>query len=137
MKFADLKSEILKCRDCKSKFGFEPIPIMFGCSSSKIFQISQAPSRNVHITKKPFDDATGKKLKYEWYKIEDEAFYNEDEIEEVEGKKISISSKSTVEWIEEESYFFRLFKFSRRGPEGMQRLFPIQACVLKQTKAIS
>ncbi len=40
-----------------------------------------------------------------WYSVSDEAFYNEDEIEEVEGKKISISSKSTVEWIEEESYF--------------------------------
>ena len=42
-----------------------------------------------------------------WYSVSDEAFYNEDEIEEVDGKKISISSKSTVEWIEEESYFFR------------------------------
>ena len=43
-----------------------------------------------------------------WYSISDEAFYNEDEIEEIEGKKISKISKSSVEWIEEESYFFRL-----------------------------
>ncbi len=48
-----------------------------------------------------------------WYSVSDEAFYNEDEIEEVEGKKISISSKSTVEWIEEESYFFRLSKWEK------------------------
>ena len=48
-----------------------------------------------------------------WYSVSDEAFYNEDEIEEVDGKKISISSKSTVEWIEEESYFFRLSKWEK------------------------
>ncbi len=48
-----------------------------------------------------------------WYSISDEAFYNEDEIEEVNGKKISISSKSPVEWIEEESFFFRLSKWEK------------------------
>ena len=47
------------------------------------------------------------------YSVSDEAFYNEDEIEEIDGKKISISSKSTVEWIEEESYFFRLSKWEK------------------------
>ena len=39
-----------------------------------------------------------------WYSVSDEAFYNEDEIEEV-NKKISKSSGSSVEWVEEESYF--------------------------------
>ena len=48
-----------------------------------------------------------------WYSVSDEAFYNEDEIEEVDGKKIAKSSKSTVEWIEEESYFFRLSKWQK------------------------
>ena len=48
-----------------------------------------------------------------WYLVSDEAFYNEDEIEEIEGKKIAKSSKSTVEWIEEESYFFRLSKWQK------------------------
>jgi methionyl-tRNA synthetase len=48
-----------------------------------------------------------------WYSVSDEAFYNEDEIEEIDGKKIAISSKSTVEWIEEESYFFRLSKWQK------------------------
>jgi len=46
-----------------------------------------------------------------WYSVSDEAFYNEDEIVEKDGVKISISSGSTVEWIEEESYFFRLSKW--------------------------
>ena len=48
-----------------------------------------------------------------WYSVSDEAFYNEDEIEEIDGRKIAISSKSTVEWIEEESYFFRLSKWQK------------------------
>ena len=48
-----------------------------------------------------------------WYSVSDEAFYNEDEIEEIDGKKIAISSKSSVEWIEEESYFFRLSKWEK------------------------
>ena len=48
-----------------------------------------------------------------WYSVSDEAFYNEDEIEELNGKKIATSSKSPVEWIEEESYFFRLSKWEK------------------------
>ena len=48
-----------------------------------------------------------------WYSVSDEAFYNDNEIEEINGKKISISSKSSVEWIEEESYFFKLSKWEK------------------------
>ena len=48
-----------------------------------------------------------------WYSVSDEAFYNKDEIEETDGKKFSISSKSPVEWVDEESYFFRLSKWEK------------------------
>ncbi len=43
-----------------------------------------------------------------WYSVSDEAFYNDDEIEEFEGNKRAIISKSNVDWLDEESYFFRL-----------------------------
>jgi methionyl-tRNA synthetase len=46
-----------------------------------------------------------------WYSVSDEAFYNEDEIIHKDGKKIAETSGSLVEWIEEESYFFRLSKW--------------------------
>ncbi len=46
-----------------------------------------------------------------WYSVSDEAFYNEDEIEDLDGKKVSKSSGSPVEWVEEESYFFKLSKW--------------------------
>jgi methionyl-tRNA synthetase len=48
-----------------------------------------------------------------WYSVSDEAFYNNDEIEEIDEKKRSISSKSSVEWMDEESYFFRLSKWEK------------------------
>ena len=48
-----------------------------------------------------------------WYSVSDEAFYTEDEIEEVNGKKQAITSKSSVEWMDEESYFFRLSKWEK------------------------
>jgi uracil-DNA glycosylase family 4 len=76
--FIQLKTKILSCRDCKNRFGFIPRPILFGNENSKIDQISQAPSRNVHLTGKPFDDSTGKRLIKEWYKIDEKDFYNED-----------------------------------------------------------
>ena len=48
-----------------------------------------------------------------WYSVSDEAFYNDDEISEINGKKIAINSKSQVEWVDEESYFFRLSKWEK------------------------
>ncbi len=49
-----------------------------------------------------------------WYSISDEAYYAEDEIFEEDGKKKSITSGSEVEWMEEESYFFKLSGFEKK-----------------------
>ena len=46
-----------------------------------------------------------------WYSVSDEAFYNEDEIIKKDGNNIASTSGSSVEWIEEESFFFRLSKW--------------------------
>jgi methionyl-tRNA synthetase len=46
-----------------------------------------------------------------WYSVSDEAFYTDEEISEKEDIKIATTSGSPVEWIEEESYFFRLSKW--------------------------
>lgn len=46
--------------------------------------------------------------KYEgWYSASDEAYYDESEVAD----GIAIASKSTVEWVAEESYFFRLSNY--------------------------
>ena len=53
--------------------------------------------------------------KYEgWYSVSDEAYYNSDEIIEKNGKKYSTFSGSIVEWVEEESFFFRLSSWQKR-----------------------
>ena len=43
-----------------------------------------------------------------WYSVSDEAYYDEEEIQEINGKKVSKTSGSSVDWVEEESYFFKL-----------------------------
>ena len=76
--FNTIVEQIKKCDLCKEKFGFKPHPIFLGNEHSKIVQISQAPSATVHETLMPFTDMSGKKLKYDWYKITDDVFYNPD-----------------------------------------------------------
>ena len=46
-----------------------------------------------------------------WYSVSDEAYYNDDEITNNNDIKIATLSGSPVEWIEEESYFFKLSKW--------------------------
>ena len=48
-----------------------------------------------------------------WYSVSDESFYNDDEVEDFQGRKQAIESKSSVEWLDEESYFFRLSKWEK------------------------
>jgi len=49
-----------------------------------------------------------------WYSVSDEAYYNSDEIIEKNGKKYSSFSGSQVEWVEEESFFFRLSNWQNK-----------------------
>ena len=49
-----------------------------------------------------------------WYSVSDEAYYNSDEIVEKNGKKFSTFSGSQVEWVEEESFFFKLSSWENK-----------------------
>ena len=49
-----------------------------------------------------------------WYSVSDEAYYNSDEIIEKNGKKFSSFSGSSVEWVEEESFFFKLSSWQKQ-----------------------
>ena len=48
-----------------------------------------------------------------WYSVSDEAYYQENEIEDVDSKKVAKSSGSEVNWMEEESFFFRLSEWQK------------------------
>ena len=64
-----------------------------------------------------------------WYSVSDEAYYDEDEIEVKNNIKISKTSGSPVEWVEEESYFFKLSSFQNKLLEHYKKnedfIFPI------------
>jgi len=49
-----------------------------------------------------------------WYSVSDEAYYDEDEIIDENGLKKSKTSGSKVEWVEEESYFFKLSAWGKK-----------------------
>ncbi len=49
-----------------------------------------------------------------WYSVSDEAYYDEDEITDDNGSKKSKLSGSKVEWVEEDSYFFKLSAWSEK-----------------------
>jgi len=56
-----------------------------------------------------------------WYSVSDEAYYNQDEIVEKNGKNVSTFSGSPVEWVEEESFFFKLSSWEKRLLEFYDR----------------
>ena len=75
--FEQLKREPCACRSVGGKIDHEPRAIFQGTQDANIMQISQAPSIHVHNSGLPFHDASGKKLRREWYQIDDAQFYDE------------------------------------------------------------
>src|SRR4051812_14463867 len=49
-----------------------------------------------------------------WYSVRDEAYYDEKELTQAEDGTRRAPSGTPVEWVEEESYFFRLSNFTQR-----------------------
>ena len=48
-----------------------------------------------------------------WYSVRDEAYYDEVETEERDGRRFSIKTNTRVEWVEEENFLFRLSKYQQ------------------------
>ncbi len=48
-----------------------------------------------------------------WYSVRDEAYYAEDETEERESRRFAVKTGTLVEWVEEESYFFKLSAYAK------------------------
>ncbi len=48
-----------------------------------------------------------------WYSVRDEAYYAEDETELREERRFSTKTGTLVEWVEEESYFFKLSAYAK------------------------
>ncbi len=48
-----------------------------------------------------------------WYSVRDEAYYGEEEIEDRDGRRFATKTGTPVEWVEEESYFFKLSAYAK------------------------
>jgi uracil-DNA glycosylase len=70
-----LLTEISQCTICKKHLPFAPRPVLQAGPGAKIIIIGQAPGLKVQQSGKPWDDASGKKLR-EWLGVDDETFYN-------------------------------------------------------------
>lgn len=70
-----LLTEISQCTICKKHLPFAPRPVLQSGPDAKIIIIGQAPGLKVQQSGKPWDDASGKKLR-EWLGVDEETFYN-------------------------------------------------------------
>lgn len=70
-----LLREIRSCTFCESELPFPPKPILQFHRSSKLLLIGQAPGVRAHHSGKPWNDASGERLR-EWLEIDVEKFYN-------------------------------------------------------------
>ena len=114
----------LKIQNAALKDGLEPLPYC-----DKISIVFKELTKKLNLSNDDFIRTTEKRhykavndlwsrlvksgdiylSKYKgWYSISDEAYYNSDEIIEKDGKKFSSFSGSSVEWVEEDSFFFKL-----------------------------
>jgi len=70
-----LLSEISQCIICKKHLPFAPRPVLQAGPDAKMIIIGHAPGFKVQQSGKPWDDASGKKLR-EWLGVGEETFYN-------------------------------------------------------------
>ena len=73
-----LQAQLRACRHCEGML--EPRPVVHGNPGAPILQVSQAPGKKVHETGIPFNDASGRRLRQDWYQISDAQFYDPDQI---------------------------------------------------------
>ena len=72
---APLLKRVRNCRLCEDHLPLGPRPVLQVHGNSRLLIAGQAPGRKVHLTGKPFDDASGKRLR-EWLGVSDEVFYD-------------------------------------------------------------
>jgi uracil-DNA glycosylase len=71
-----LLRKIRMCELCKSALPLKPKPILNFSKAARIMIIGQAPGIKAHDSGKPWNDASGVRLR-EWLGVTDEQFYDE------------------------------------------------------------
>ena len=80
----ELAREIAACRICAPRFAatataHAPRPVVWFRASARLLIVGQAPGARVHDSGKPFDDASGQRLRG-WMGIGPEVFYDRDRV---------------------------------------------------------
>jgi uracil-DNA glycosylase len=78
-KLTPLLKRVRDCRLCEKHLPLGPRPVLQLHANARILIAGQAPGRKVHESGKPFDDASGKRLR-DWLGISDETFYDAEQI---------------------------------------------------------
>lgn len=76
----DLHRELLHCRLCAERFaltatGHAPRPVLWFEPTARLLVAGQAPGARVHASGRPFDDASGHRLR-DWMGVGPEMFYD-------------------------------------------------------------
>lgn len=71
-----LLKEIKACQLCAKDLPNQPKPILQFSQQSRIIIAGQAPGKHTHLSGKPFDDASGVRLR-QWLGLTEAAFYDE------------------------------------------------------------
>lgn len=72
---AQLLDQIHQCTLCRAHLPFEPKPVVALAATARILIIGQAPGIKAHESAKPFNDASGDRLR-SWLGITEDQFYN-------------------------------------------------------------
>lgn len=67
----------MRCTECVDKLPFAPRPILQYSTQAKIAIIGQAPGIKAHQTQKPWNDASGERLR-DWLMLEESSFYDQE-----------------------------------------------------------
>ncbi len=82
--FADIGARIRACRLCADAFAathtaHDPRPVLWLSDKARVLIAGQAPGARVHASGKPFDDASGQRLR-DWLGLDEAAFWNRAQI---------------------------------------------------------
>ena len=94
----------------KLSINFQKLIPNLGCEINDFIRTTESRHFNAakHLWNKLIENNQIYLSNYEgWYSVRDEAFYQESELEKINGKFITPNG-SPVEWVKEESYFFKL-----------------------------
>jgi uracil-DNA glycosylase len=79
-----LRDQITDCRLCAGRFAVtatahHPRPVVWFQPSARLLIVGQAPGARVHESGKPFDDASGQRLR-DWMGVTPEQFYDREQV---------------------------------------------------------